>query len=84
MDALSAGRPVIVSNDSFAADLAKKYSLGEVFEPGDVQGVVDALKRVRPLQAEIIEAAMADLSNQALADQHLKLVNNFKASFELS
>jgi glycosyltransferase involved in cell wall biosynthesis len=80
MDALSARCPVVVSDQSFAADLAMKYGLGEVFAAGDAAALAAALDRVSPLDQTVIDAAFADLGNERLARDHLAAVGRLAPS----
>lgn len=73
-DAVAAGVPVVSSDRSLVAALTRRWSFGEVFEPGDADSLADAVDRLaRPLPPEVVAAARADQSDEALARRHLAL-----------
>jgi glycosyltransferase involved in cell wall biosynthesis len=72
MDALSWGLPVVCSEQSAAADLVTKFSLGATFTPGDSRSLSDALRIVPThLSAECLDVARQACSNLAVAKSHL-------------
>jgi glycosyltransferase involved in cell wall biosynthesis len=73
MDAISVGVPVVCSGESAAAEIVRRYRLGNVFEPGDSASLAEA---VRDAPASIAPAdlarARADCSNLAVARGQLQ------------
>lgn len=74
MDAISAGCPVVVSDHSLAAELTRKYQIGNIFQPGDIDGLIDAIDKVRPLNMVSKTLALEDLSNKQVAKEHLQAI----------
>lgn len=72
MDAVSYGCRVVVSDESAAAYITRKYQLGTIFPPGDVDGLINALDNLMPLDASMHAKALEDFSNKQIAIDHLK------------
>ena len=72
MDAISAGVPVVCSDDSTAAAIVRKYKLGVIFAPGDARSLAQAMTvvpdRIAPRD---LERAQDELSSRAVARQCL-------------
>jgi glycosyltransferase involved in cell wall biosynthesis len=46
VEALAAGKPVVVTDNSWMADQLKKYGAGTTFEDQDSGGLADAIRRL--------------------------------------
>jgi glycosyltransferase involved in cell wall biosynthesis len=68
MDAVSFGLPVVCSDGCPAADLVRRYRLGNVFEPGDFDSLARAIATAPPqVEPAALERARAELSNRVVA-----------------
>lgn len=72
MDAISAGVPVVCSDDSAAAAIVRAYGLGTIFEPGNAHSLAQAMAAVPARAApRDLERARHELSTGAVARQAL-------------
>jgi glycosyltransferase involved in cell wall biosynthesis len=84
MDALSCGKPVIVSDQSLASELVARHRIGEVFVAGDhvsliaaldrVSRLVDANHQVDPALTDRLTAAREHFSNRSIAEAHVEVL----------
>jgi glycosyltransferase involved in cell wall biosynthesis len=77
MDALSYGKPVVVSTPSAPANVVAQHGIGDSFESGDAGSLARTLRRLdRDSLVAPIAAAQAALSNRSVAEAHLELLND--------
>lgn len=75
MDAIASGVPVVCSARSTAADLVTEYRLGPLFEPGDHESLVAAIRRVPALTASgDLDRARRECSAREVARRLLDLL----------
>jgi glycosyltransferase involved in cell wall biosynthesis len=78
MDAIGAGKPVVVSRGSTAAVLVEQYGLGVVYAPGDERALVHALRQVPTMLApDVLQRAREELSDRAVAQHFLDLADSY-------
>jgi glycosyltransferase involved in cell wall biosynthesis len=81
MDAISAGRPVIVSDGCFAAEIVKKFGIGLVFKAEDPADLARALDQVVDcIPAERMTAAQSQLGNDIVARCHLDIFSETRSA----
>lgn len=77
MDAISYGKPIVVSAPSAAAEVVDRYRIGETFRAGDAE---DLCRAIRAVDHRSIGSAMAvaqdALSNRRIAAAHLELLDD--------
>jgi glycosyltransferase involved in cell wall biosynthesis len=77
MDAMAHGVPVVVSEDSVAADLTERYGVGVTFIAGDSDSLQQALGRVpAAIDPAALAAIRAELSNDAVARAHIAVLDH--------
>lgn len=75
MDAISYGRPVIVSDRSSASDLVRQWGLGRVFSCGSPAKLSEALDELDIDACRLrVLAAQPHMSNAAVANRHLESI----------
>jgi glycosyltransferase involved in cell wall biosynthesis len=71
-DAISSGTPVVVSAPGFAADAVEALEFGTVFEAGDPDSLVDAVRSSPTMLApDVVAAAQDRTSARQVARDHL-------------
>ena len=76
MDAMAHGVPVIVSDDSVAADLTERYGVGVTFTAGDADSLQHALERApESIEPAALLAIRSEMSNDAVARAHLAVLD---------
>lgn len=71
-DAISSGTPVVVSSPGFASEAVEALGLGALFEAGDPDGLVDAVRRApTALPRDVIASARERTSARHVARAHL-------------
>ena len=77
MDAMAHGVPVVVSEDSIAADLTERYGVGVTFIAGDSDSLQQALGRVPAnIDPAALAAIRAEWSNDAVVRAHLAVLGH--------
>ena len=77
MDAMAHGVPVVVSEDSIAADLTERYGVGVTFIAGDSDSLQQALGRVPAnIDPAALAAIRAEWSNDAVARAHIAVLDH--------
>ena len=75
MDAISAGVPVVCSDDTSAAEIVTRYRLGTTFTAGDAEALTDAVRRAPAQIAPAdLAAARQEHSNRAVARRQLLML----------
>lgn len=75
MDAVSFGKPVVVSGPSYPADVVAQLGIGTVYDNGDPEGLSEALDALTAVDtSQALADACERLSNRAIACAHLELL----------
>jgi hypothetical protein len=73
-DAITAECPVVVSDNSYAAQIVRNFQLGITFKAEDPDALASALRQIQDYRpADRFEKAKLYLSNEAIAFRHLEI-----------
>jgi glycosyltransferase involved in cell wall biosynthesis len=80
VDAIAWGRTIVCSDGCPSAEVVRRHGLGPIFEPGDVDSLVDAMRRVpRDPDPNGLAAARAELSARRIAQANLDALDALDA-----